>query len=482
MDSTGASVSLNGSCITVAAAADSSNNVPHYLRPSTGSCHDICKYGRRRPFEEQPTKPLHKTTANLSILVVPSHRRKETANGQPLPSSHTKSFSPRAKFHSPRLNISAYAPQVVKRGIKRAQVQGNGRNSIGSRMPKPKGCQPKKSVMVKLSSPRDSLDGVCGKRRRNEDVQSGENIQSSSMLGKKPLSFNTATSDEGKTATAELLSPRKDRMRVKRVKTDPFIPSTPSLSVQEEGDRGSKMPRTGTESNEFEFRFEAITDVPSSSSHGDEDEESDILASDTTVSQKNKSRNKRRRTNMGFQYGDKQNQPVKVKFRIGKVIHPHEECNALRRRKFRSSRVDKMRADDSISGSNNKSLRFGPPKPSRFKDKYCSSKNRRRRVRYGKTRILVLEDRKGDSKRNHHKEEGDVVVASLMLLRNNLNHQDHVARKKDVQCLFNNVIEETASKLAERRKGMVKSLVGAFETLISQQTRKCILQLRKMNG
>ncbi|KAI4346642.1 hypothetical protein L6164_007522 [Bauhinia variegata] len=52
-----------------------------------------------------------------------------------------------------------------------------------------------------------------------------------------------------------------------------------------------------------------------------------------------------------------------------------------------------------------------------------------------------------------------------------LRHQD-VQGKKDAQGLFNNVIEETASKLVETRKSKVKALVGAFETVISLQEKK----------
>ncbi|KAI4387811.1 hypothetical protein MLD38_000213 [Melastoma candidum] len=48
-----------------------------------------------------------------------------------------------------------------------------------------------------------------------------------------------------------------------------------------------------------------------------------------------------------------------------------------------------------------------------------------------------------------------------------------VLEKKDGQgALFNNVIEETASKLVETRKSKVKALVGAFETVISLQDGK----------
>lgn len=52
-----------------------------------------------------------------------------------------------------------------------------------------------------------------------------------------------------------------------------------------------------------------------------------------------------------------------------------------------------------------------------------------------------------------------------------LRHQN-VAGKKEVRSLFNNVIEETASKLVVTRKSKVKALVGAFETVISLQDAK----------
>uniref|UniRef100_A0A7N0TMZ8 Calmodulin-binding domain-containing protein n=1 Tax=Kalanchoe fedtschenkoi TaxID=63787 RepID=A0A7N0TMZ8_KALFE len=50
-----------------------------------------------------------------------------------------------------------------------------------------------------------------------------------------------------------------------------------------------------------------------------------------------------------------------------------------------------------------------------------------------------------------------------------LRHQD-VVENKTIQNSFNNVIEETASKLVETRKSKVKALVGAFETVFSLQS------------
>ncbi|KAG2262898.1 hypothetical protein Bca52824_069977 [Brassica carinata] len=54
-----------------------------------------------------------------------------------------------------------------------------------------------------------------------------------------------------------------------------------------------------------------------------------------------------------------------------------------------------------------------------------------------------------------------------------------VEAKKKLQTLFNNVIEETVSKLEEVRKSKVKALVGAFETVISLQDNDVTSQKKK---
>ena len=48
-----------------------------------------------------------------------------------------------------------------------------------------------------------------------------------------------------------------------------------------------------------------------------------------------------------------------------------------------------------------------------------------------------------------------------------LRHQKTLEKKRS-QRLYNNLIEETASKLVKARKSRVKALVGAFESVISK--------------
>ncbi|KDP27208.1 hypothetical protein JCGZ_19907 [Jatropha curcas] len=123
---------------------------------------------------------------------------------------------------------------------------------------------------------------------------------------------------------------------------------------------------------------------------------------------------------------DKNDQAVKLKFRRGRVIDIDTRDNCPRKLKFRRGRV----LED------NQNFKAGA---------------RRSFKRRG-----------AEGHANDGKPRSEKVV---------LRHQD-VHGKKDGLVLFNNVIEETASKLAETRKSKVKALVGAFETVISLQDKK----------
>lgn len=117
----------------------------------------------------------------------------------------------------------------------------------------------------------------------------------------------------------------------------------------------------------------------------------------------------------------------KLKFKRGRVIEPQAESNGPRRLIFRRGRM---------VGENTNDHRL------------LGRRSFRRR-----TGLLVSNDPNPDAR--------GVV----------LRHQN-TWRKKESQSLFNNVIEETASKLVETRKSKVKALVGAFETVISLQDNK----------
>ncbi|KAI9121617.1 hypothetical protein K1719_008650 [Acacia pycnantha] len=94
----------------------------------------------------------------------------------------------------------------------------------------------------------------------------------------------------------------------------------------------------------------------------------------------------------------------------------------------------------------------------------------RRATGFGENPMVKVEGPRRSFKRRHESAIDSVCSPTgpeKVLLRRQGSHG-----KRDGHGLFNNVIEETANKLAEIRKSKVKALVGAFETIISLQERK----------
>lgn len=267
----------------------------------------------------------------------------------------------------------------------------------------------------------------------------------------------------------------------------------------------------------------SLSNSPSSSLNEEDEEisEEDESMADKTISVAivEENRNKTLRKKRAALSDDKYNSPMKLKFRSGKTIDLQPVNNTLRRLKFRRARTFDNKADESVSNNNksikadesvsdnNKSIEIGNiqvvkennSKTSRkgkvvvSDDKYGSpqsprsprklfrsvkvvgSTNNSRRLGFSQqARVNRAEDGKSDSsKRGLRKtrSKDDLYGAGLSSRKVMLKHQD-MQGKRDDQGLFNNVIEETASKLVESRKSKVKALVGAFETVISLQERK----------
>ncbi|MCD7455101.1 hypothetical protein HAX54_027005 [Datura stramonium] len=116
--------------------------------------------------------------------------------------------------------------------------------------------------------------------------------------------------------------------------------------------------------------------------------------------------------------------PKNLKFRRGKIMDSQSEKLSPTRLKFRPANI--------LENNGNGSA-------------HVRGRNSRRLFAYGKL--------------NSAKDE---------TMRVNLRHQSR-GYKKEAPTLFNNVIEETATKLVETRRSKVKALVGAFETIISLQ-------------
>ncbi|GKB87644.1 probable WRKY transcription factor protein 1 [Tanacetum coccineum] len=158
-----------------------------------------------------------------------------------------------------------------------------------------------------------------------------------------------------------------------------------------------------------------------------------------------------RRKGRGVISEDKDDKGVKLKFRRGKGIDIQSENNGPRRLKFRKRTIEGNEDGQSMVRRTYKNktsnVQTETDDPSRLKFKE------------GK---VISFEKKHVEETNDSKNSPKSVV---------LKHQGE-QEKKDAQGLLNNVIEETASKLAESRKSKVKALVGAFETVISLQDGK----------
>ncbi|KAL2505000.1 Plant calmodulin-binding protein-related [Abeliophyllum distichum] len=226
----------------------SQHNVPHYLRASTGSCHDFCKYGRKHAFEVKGRSPLLKRMTrpesnkqNRVETTLPAEIKKEMiiehklSPDSKIHSPGVKSNSPKckplleAKIHSPDKKTSSgiktgmrkhkpspttktsslVPPEIIKREIllpsREVEVELKRDTSTENKMPrdekKTNNLSKKHSPSVQLksvkvkpsSSPSDILDGIHGKGRNSSDVKTGRKLAAPRLSEGKKLAPATAS-------------------------------------------------------------------------------------------------------------------------------------------------------------------------------------------------------------------------------------------------------------------------------------------------
>ncbi|BFG32836.1 hypothetical protein CerSpe_191110 [Prunus speciosa] len=235
-----------------------------------------------------------------------------------------------------------------------------------------------------------------------------------------------------------------------------------------------------------------------------------------------KAERKTRPRRSGVLSSDSQNSLArKLKFRRGRVVDLKPENNTPRRLKFRRVRLvrDIQNRRSGIKGEingrkevdDNQSSGTGIRRGTIGREKVDDSQSNGAGIKRGSTGRKEVDDSEsndaGTEKRSTGRKEvdsqsyGAKIKCKKVVMKNQerdlegsrrksfrrkygsagmlngtdtspekvvLRHQD-VKGRKDVQKLFNNVIEETASRLVESRKSKVKALVGAFETVISLQ-------------
>ncbi|CAL8140932.1 unnamed protein product [Prunus armeniaca] len=529
---------------------NSEERIPHYLRASTGSCHDHCKYGKKHELEVKarcpiksvprrlPTKspnsqnsvesavfPERKNTAVIKLKHSPDSKTllPDTCNitKQQLSNNSIDSQNPvgselladRKKTSLTKLKSSSCsqphvyaAPKTMKQEVSSSPDKLEVSSKKGSIKLKDKSLsakhvtssKPKSFVVKELSSP-DTSGGSSALRsgdlkigqrtgtslkpkslalkqmsspessgglkgQRNSDVKISKRARTPIVALKKvlvpptapmsprPSLRRVASLKTQKNKTVKVVSPLKNHNKIRKAKPKQLN----NDEVQEKTlyvikiETENKPLESGQNKNcEVEPSPPLSSSSPESlclpnpvsfSSHEGEDHESEYTMSETedysfsedsevdyrenAETLKEGDKGKPRKSGMVCSE-EKDGQPLK--FRRGKVVDGKFENDSPRRLKFRRGRV---------LGDN--------------------------------------QNVKADAQRRSFKKRGangDTLATEPGAEKVVLRHQD-VQGKKDEKGLFNNVIEETASKLVETRKSKVKALVGAFETVISLQERK----------
>ncbi|KAI9153090.1 hypothetical protein LWI28_005803 [Acer negundo] len=549
--------------------------IPHYLRASTGSCHDFCKYGRKhaseakarqpilnrvskpQPGEQSPTtsvilperkkktlddkpKPFPIATTSLSDIpeiikrevptkspdvpnVSPSQcdqnpvrnedfygekkKKKKTPAGKLRPSPNSKaSVSESPSFEKQEASMSSGVVEVSSKRTSFKSIETNAsvkcvsplklkslvqqpesipklsrglsaRRNSEIKIGKITGA-PKVTIKKVLASPRASLSPKSSNSRVTKTplppgpsickvsrlaLSTGPSLSrvSRASLSPKP-SLGRVTSNIGrKHKSLKVVPPMKiqgkvkksepdqPKIELKQVNKDLLLEKTLyviKMETEKKSLESDQNERSALESSPAPSYLlpESLPISPSSSLQNEDDQEkseyTETEAEDDSLSESEYNetiseeeeedlrdeRQGRPRKDGVVHSEDKDSEAVKLRFRRGKVVDIQSENNGPRRLKFRRGRV------------------------------------------LGENLGLKADGRKIFKKRGIDDEKNDGKTGSEKVV---LRHQD-VQGKKDSQILFNNVIEQTASKLVETRKSKVKALVGAFETVISLQESK----------
>lgn len=465
--------------------------IPHYLRASTGSCHDLCKYGKRQIPVEKPwrssTKKIFKKSLDddLNETLKPGSSKmkkkvREVEKNEGTDDSFEVIKREVVKYQASGVSSGMRKPEVliisscdetpVKQMKKKTTLSSKLKPSpdLGSRSSgnvdalKPKGLTKSYSALATSKSKVNHekvvaspvLKPKMGKRNdgKDEDAKIKKATVSSRVVSKKVpvtpraslsprLSVRLAGSSslrKSQSLKAASSSSSRQNQKPRPVnRTDEPNKQLDDYPVEEKTLHVVEMETTNNVVSENDQNQQGFVEpflpplLPNQSTPKDDEstvsepEEYEYTSGSNEAESEEEEiglSNGEKKPRVARKEGDSADEAArKLRFRRGKIVDPDTVGESARKLKFRRGRdlgEDKTR-DAQVRRS--------------FK-------------------------KREDIREEELNEDGEKVV---------LRHQD--VQEKDAQGLFNNVIEETASKLVEARKSKVKALVGAFETVISLQ-------------
>ncbi|KAL6135562.1 hypothetical protein ACLB2K_067789 [Fragaria x ananassa] len=537
-------------------SSNSVEKVPHYLRASTGSCHDFCKYGRKDAFEEKERCPIQVAPRRLSTISFDSHKSAESVV---LPERKNVSVIKLNHSHESKTflpDTGTIAKQAKQQLPKRSADRKNG---VGSELL----TERKKLSLVKFKTSSDlkpSLSSVP-KTVKQEVSSSPEKLKVSAKkdwtkLKEKDLSTKHVTSSKPKSlakslATKELSSPdtsggskeirnsnsRESQRTVTSLKPNSLAANQISSLDSSGGLNGLRksevkmgkkagtslvslkkvlVPPTGSLSPKPSLRRVAslkaqnrnvkVTPLKNQNKIGKviaKQLDNDVTPEKTLYVIKIETENKPLESDQDKNCeglsppSSSPSSPKSVSLPNSMPLSPHDGEDQESEYTMTETEEDSFSEDGEVDSEENaetldKDYKGRPRKsgivcsedvdshPLKFRrgkvvDMQFEN-NRPRRLKFRRGKVLgENENVKSDNQRRRYKKregvDGDAIGTKAGAEKVVLRHQD-VQGKKDEKGLFNNVIEETASKLVETQKSKVKALVGAFETVISLQERK----------
>ncbi|KAL1189614.1 hypothetical protein V5N11_033225 [Cardamine amara subsp. amara] len=453
------------------ASKSKEKEIPRYLRASTGSCHDLCKYGKRQITLEKPWRSTTKKTfkkaldddLNETLKPGVSRMKKKVMEKKTVADDSSEVVKREVvKYHVSGVSSGIKKPEVliipsgdetpVKKMKKKIAVSSKLKPSpdLGSRSSgnvdalKPKVLTKSYSILAtsqskviheKVAPP--VLKSKMGKKlgEKDEDTKIKKATVSSRVVSKKvpvtpraslsprlSASLKKSQSLKAASSSSSRLNPKLrhvNRTDESNKKLDDYPVEEKTLHVVEietTNNAGSENdPLPPIQSTQKEDECTTVSDAEdyeyTSGSNEAESVEEEIGKS-----------NGEKKPRAARKEGDSADEAArKLRFRRGKVVDAETVGESARKLKFRKGRgLGEAKAEN--------------------------------------TQVRRSFKKREDIKEEEVDENGEKVV---------LRHQD--VQEKDAQGLFNNVIEETASKLEAARKSKVKALVGAFETVISLQ-------------
>lgn len=532
--------------------SNSVEKVPHYLRASTGSCHDFCKYGRKDAFEEKERCPIQVAPRRLSTISFDSHNSAESVV---LPERKKISVIKLNHSHESKTflpDTGTITKQAKQQLPKRSADRKNG---VGSELL----TERKKLSLVKFKTSSDlkpSLSSVP-KTVKQEVSSSPEKLKVSAKKGwtklkEKDLSTKHVTSSKPKSlATKELSSPdtsggskgirnsnsKESQRTVTSLKPNSLAANQISSLDSSGGLNGLRksevkmgkkagtslvtfkkvlVPPTGSLSPKPSLRRVAslkaqnrnvkVTPLKNQNKIGKviaKQLDNDVTPEKTLYVIKIETENKPLESDQDKNCegpsppSSSPSSPKSVSLPNSMPLSPHDGEDQESEYTMTETEEDSFSEDGEVDSEENAETLDedykGRPRKSGI---VCSEdvdshplkfrrgkvvdmqfeNNRPRRLKFRRGKVLgENENVKSDNQRRRYKKregvDGDAIGTEAGAEKVVLRHQD-VQGKKDEKGLFNNVIEETASKLVETQKSKVKALVGAFETVISLQERK----------